>query len=209
MWDADYNYDDKIDKCTVRISGLIPGNTYSRNCNGDRAVSPTKLKLSYVLRCSNGYNGPDCECEDPTHGHCLIDGTLECDSGWATENMQSRCGCEIPEHGTCLDDGSLRCDVGWGTDQDPARCSCEIPEHGICLDDGTVQCDVEDGGGKWGSKSTRCDRFCNEPTNGLCDFSLPDPYIRCNDNWRGPPECEQCERHLLPLVYIRTYVFEN
>ena len=195
VWDDDYGNDDKIDKCRIRIHNLQPGTKYSRNCNGDRSHSPTKLELEYKLTCDGGFNGPDCACEDPAHGRCKDDGTLECEDGWASESMNSRCGCEIPEHGTCQDDNSLVCDPGWGTDQDPARCSCEIPEHGICLDDGTIQCDVENGG-MWGTKSTRCDRFCEPPTNGFCDFSLPDPYIRCSETWRGPPECEQCESHL-------------
>ena len=133
VWDDDNNHDDKIDRYKVTINNLVPGKSYGRDCNGERRVDPTRLRLEYTLTCSDGFGGPDCECEAPTHGRCMEDGEIECDS---------------------------------------------------------------EGGMVWGTPSTRCNRLCEEPPNGICDFELPHPYIRCKDNWRGPPECELCEKQL-------------
>lgn len=98
VWDDDYNIDDKIDRCRVTINNLIPGQSYGRDCNGERSVDPTTLRLEYTLTCSDGFGGPDCA------------------------------------------------------------------------------------------------KFCENPPNGICDFSLPHPHIRCKENWRGPPECDLCEK---------------
>lgn len=94
MWDDDDNHDDKIDRCKVTISNLKPGMTYGENCDGERHTSPTRLRLEYILTCSDGFGGFNCECSP-----CTVDSPQERENC----NAESLCAEDGCGHGRCVE----------------------------------------------------------------------------------------------------------